>query len=204
MNEKKVRSIDLNFLNYINELMKVTVFKNCFNIKNYSNYIKISVFNFNYNMILNLKNLVIFKFQTLFDVTAINYPDLVKSLELNYFFWSYKLSYRYTLKYFLNKEDLVLSLMYIYPNANWLEREVWDLFGIKFIYHQDLRRILTDYGFIGHPLLKLFPLTGFSELRYDDVLEKIIKEELELTQAYRFFIFFNPWTQSTVYNQNKQ
>lgn len=204
MNEKKVRLIDLNFFNYINKLMKVTVTKNCFNIKNYSNYIKISVIDFNYNMILNLKNLVVFKFQTLYDLTAVNYPDLVKSLELNYFFWSYKLSYRYTLKYFLNKEDLVLSLMQIYPNANWLEREVWDLFGIKFIYHQDLRRILTDYGFVGHPLLKLFPLTGFSELRYDDVLEKIIKEELELTQAYRFFIFFNPWTQSAAQNQNKQ
>lgn len=203
MNEMKVRSTDLNFLNYINELMKVFVTKDCFNIKNYKNYIKISIANFNYNMIMNLKDLITFKYQTLNDITAVNYPDLVKSLELNYFFWSYKLTSRYTLKYFLNKEDLVLSLIEIYANANWLEREIWDLFGIKFIYHTDLRRILTDYGFIGHPLLKIFPLTGFSELRYDDVLEKIIKEELELTQAYRFFIFFNPWTQEIV-NQNKQ
>ncbi len=203
MNEMKVRSTDLNFFNYVHELMKLFVTKYCYNIKNYKNNIKISVINFNYNIILNLKDLIIFKYQTLNDLTAVNYPDLFKSLELNYFFWSYKLYSKYSLKYFLNKEDLVLSLIEIYPNSNWLEREVWDLFGIKFIYHQDLRRILTDYGFIGHPLLKLFPLTGFSELRYDDVLEKIIKEELELTQAYRFFIFFNPWTPETSQAQFK-
>lgn len=177
--------------------------KTGFNIKNYKNYIKISIIDFNYNLILNLKDLITFKYQTLNDITAVNYTDLAKSLELNYFFWSYKLYSKYTLKYFLNKEALILSLMEIYSNANWLEREIWDLFGIKFIYHLDLRRILTDYGFIGHPLLKIFPLTGFSELRYDDVLEKIIKEELELTQAYRFFIFYNPWT-SEALNQNKQ
>jgi NADH:ubiquinone oxidoreductase subunit C len=106
------------------------------------------------------------------------------------------LNLRYNLKHFLNKEDLILSLMDIYLNANWLEREVWDLYGVKFIYHQDLRRILTDYGFEGHPLLKLFPLTGFFELRYDDSLEKIIKESLEFTQAYRYFVFFNPWTKN--------
>jgi NADH-quinone oxidoreductase subunit C len=84
-------------------------------------------------------------------------------------------------------------LVDIYINSNWLERESWDLYGIKYIYHQDLRRILTDYGFIGHPLLKIFPLTGFVEMRYDDLLNKIIKERIELSQAFRFFYFINPW-----------
>ena len=203
MNEMKEHLTGLSFFNYINELFKVFVTKNSFNIKNYKNYIKISVISINYNMILNLKDVILFKYQTLSDLTALNYPDLFKSLELNYFFWSYKLCSRYALNYFLNKEDLVLSLIDIYANSNWLEREVWDLYGIKFIYHSDLTRILTDYGFIGHPLLKLFPLTGFSELRYDDVLEKIIKEELELTQAYRYFIFYNPWSISDVDKNNK-
>lgn len=196
MNDMKEHLIDLKFFNYINILFKLFSKKNCFNLKNNINYIKIYTTNIDYNIILNFKDLLLFKYQTLSDITAINYPDYVKSLELNYFFLSYKLSSRYNLKFFLNKEDLILSLMEIYQNANWLERELWDLYGIKFICHQDLRRILTDYGFIGHPLLKLFPLTGFFELRYDDTLEKVVKEELEFTQAYRYFIFFNPWTQN--------
>lgn len=193
MSDMKAHWTDLKFFNYLNIIFKLFATKDCFNLKHYKNHMKIHLIKMSYNIILNFKDVMILKYQTLNDLTAVNYPDLFKSLELNYFFISYKLNSKYTLKNFLNKEDLILSLMYIYENANWLEREIWDLYGIKFIYHKDLRRILTDYGFIGHPLLKLFPLTGFAELRYDDVLEKIIKEELELAQAYRLFIFYNPW-----------
>lgn len=196
MNDMKERLTDLNFCNYINILFRLFGTKNCFNFKIHPNHIKIYAININYNLILNFRDLLILKYQTLSDLTAVNYPDYSKSLELNYYFLSYKLASKYNLKHFLNKEDLILSLMEIYSNANWLERELWDLYGIKFIYHHDLRRILTDYGFIGHPLLKLFPLTGFFELRYDDTLEKIVKEGLEFTQAYRYFIFFNPWTRN--------
>jgi NADH-quinone oxidoreductase subunit C len=196
------RLIDHNF-NYLNILLKLFGLKYCFNFKHQINLMKISVIDINYNIILNYKDLAVFRYKTLSDITAVNYPGLAKSLELNYYFWSYKLFSKYNLKYFLNKEDLVLSIMNIYSNANWLERELWDLYGIKFIYHHDLRRILTDYGFVGHPLLKLFPLTGFFELRYDDSLEKIVKEELELSQAYRFFNFFNPWTRLEFDNNNK-
>lgn len=203
MSEMKERLTDLNFFTYLNILFKLFTAKDCYNIKQNNNNIKIYLIKMTYNIILNFKDSILFQYQTLNDLTAVNYPDLVKSLELNYFFLSYKLNYKYSLKHFLKKEDLILSLMEIYENANWLEREVWDLYGIKFIYHKDLRRILTDYGFIGHPLLKLFPLTGFSELRYDDVLEKIIKEELELTQSYRLFIFYNPWNRQDIYNTNK-
>lgn len=192
----KERWTDLNYLNYINIIFKLFSLKYIFNYKLNKNIIKIYAISINYNFILNFKDLLILRFKTLSDLTAVNYPDYAKSIELNYFFLSYKLNLRYNLKHFLNKEDLILSLMDIYLNANWLEREVWDLYGVKFIYHQDLRRILTDYGFVGHPLLKLFPLTGFFELRYDDSLEKIIKESLEFTQAYRYFVFFNPWTKN--------
>lgn len=188
----KERWTDLNFLNYINIIFKLFGIRNSFNFKLQSSNIKMYVLNLNYNDILNFKDVLILKYQTLSDLTAVNYPDFFKSLELNYFFLSYKLAFKYNLKLNINKEDLILSLMSIYKNANWLERELWDLYGIKFIYHQDLRRILTDYGFIGHPLLKLFPLTGFFELRYDDTLEKVVKEGLELTQAYRYFIYYNP------------
>lgn len=195
MNGMKERWTDLNFLNYMNIIFKLFGIRNSFNFKLQSSNIKMYVLNLNYNDILNFKDVLILKYQTLSDLTAVNYPDFYKSLELNYFFLSYKLAFKYNLKLNINKEDLILSLMSIYKNANWLERELWDLYGIKFIYHQDLRRILTDYGFIGHPLLKLFPLTGFFELRYDDTLEKVVKEGIELAQAYRYFIYYNPWTQ---------
>jgi len=148
---------------------------------------------FYYNLLIDLKNSMILKFNSLTDLTALHYPDLLNELELNYLILSYKLNFRFLLKFLIKKEDLIISLNEIYLNSNWLEREVWDMFGIKFIYHRDLRRILTDYGFIGHPLLKYFPLTGFYELRFDDIYNKIIKEFIELTQAYRFFYYINPW-----------
>jgi NADH-quinone oxidoreductase subunit C len=100
---------------------------------------------------------------------------------------------RFFLKLLIKKEDLMVSLSNLYKSVGWLEREIWDLFGIKFIYHKDLRRILTDYGFLGHPLLKQFPLIGFIELRYDDSILNIIKEAVEMSQMYRFFRFLNPW-----------
>jgi NADH:ubiquinone oxidoreductase subunit C len=124
MNEMKERSTDLNILNYINILFKLFSLKYIFNIKSHRNYIKIYTLNINYNMVLNFKDLMLFKYVTLSDLTALHYPDFFKSLELNYFFLSYKLSHKYNLKHFLNKEDLILSLMDIYANANWLEREV--------------------------------------------------------------------------------
>jgi len=149
--------------------------------------------NMNYNSLLNLKDFFILQFSILRDLTVVNYPGLIRDLELHHFFLSYKMNMKCSLKNFINRDDLMISLVDIYVNSNWLEREAWDLYGIKYIYHQDLRRILTDYGFIGHPLLKIFPLTGFVEMRYDDLLNKIIKESIELTQAFRFFYFINPW-----------
>jgi NADH:ubiquinone oxidoreductase subunit C len=130
---------------------------------------------------------------TLCDLTAINNQGSLYEFELIYITLSYKFNIRFILKLYIKKEDLILSLSNLYINANWLEREIWDLFGIKFLYHKDLRRILTDYGFSGHPLLKIFPLMGFTELRYDDSLNKIIKEMIELSQSLRLFNYVNPW-----------
>ena len=196
----KEHLIDFNFLNYLFLIFTIFLNKYTFNfsiqveqINIYENYI-------NYNSILNLKNLIISQFITLRDLTVVNYLGLFKDLELHYFFVSYKLNIKSSLKKFINKEDLIISLIEIFVNSNWLERESWDLYGIKYIYHSDLRRILTDYGFIGHPLLKVFPLTGFVEMRYDDLLNKIIKEKVEFTQAFRFFYFINPWFMK---NKNK-
>jgi NADH-quinone oxidoreductase subunit C len=146
-----------------------------------------------YNFFIDLKNSMILNFESLVDFTSLHYPDILNEIELNYFILSYKLNLRFILKIFMKKEDLIISLNKIFINSTWLEREVWDMFGVKFIFHNDLRRILTDYGFLGHPLLKYFPLSGFYELRFDEIFNKIIKELIELAQAFRSFVYINPW-----------
>jgi len=146
-----------------------------------------------YNFFIDLKNSMVLNFESLADFTGLHYPDILNEIELNYFILSYKLNLRFILKIFMKKEDLIISLSKIFINSTWLEREVWDMFGVKFIFHNDLRRILTDYGFLGHPLLKYFPLSGFYELRFDEIFNKIIKELIELAQAFRSFIYINPW-----------
>jgi len=191
MNDMKERLIDLNYYYiYINRIYNKFIYSiiikyNClFLILNYILYI---------NLFNSIKYSNVLKMNTLSDFTVINHIDNIYDFELIYIVLSYKLNLRLIIKLFCKKEDLIISLSNIYINANWLEREIRDLFGIKFIYHKDLRRILTDYGFIGHPLLKLYPLMGFTELRYDDSLNKIVKDFIELSQAYRFYIYINPW-----------
>lgn len=142
-----------------------------------------------------LNNNIFLKIDTIIDIAATHYPDnLNNEFELLYVNLLKKLNIRFFFKLYIKKENVVISISKIFKSANWLEREIWDLFGLKFIYHNDLRRILTDYGFLGHPLLKQFPLIGFIELRYDDLILNIIKEAVEMSQMYRFFRFTNPWT----------
>ena len=142
-----------------------------------------------------LNSNIILKIKTIIDIVATHYPNnLDNEFEFLYVNLNYKLNLRFFLKLLIKKEDLMISLSNLYKSVTWLEREIWDLFGIKFIYHKDLRRILTDYGFLGHPLLKQFPLIGFIELRYDDSILNIIKEAVYMSQMYRFFRFMNPWT----------
>jgi NADH:ubiquinone oxidoreductase subunit C len=181
--------------NYVLLLFK-KVLNNMFNIslikkKNIFFFLNIYLYFFLFS-ILN-SNLII-KINTIIDIVATHYPDNSKNeFELLYVNLNYKLNLRFFLKVLTNKENLIVSINEFFKSVSWLEREIWDMFGIKFIYHNDLRRILTDYGFLGHPLLKQFPLIGFIELRYDDSILNIIKEPVEMSQMYRFFRFINPW-----------
>ena len=152
---------------------------------------------FNYENILKifqeLKNNELLSFDQLIDITAIDYPSREKRFELVYILLSMKKNKRIILKTSINEDDSIDSIMQIFKSANWYERECYDLFGIKFNNHPDLRRIMTDYNFEGHPLRKDFPLSGHTEVRYDDVEKKVVYEPVKLTQEYRDFDYTSPW-----------
>ena len=133
------------------------------------------------------------KFRQLIDVTVVDYPENTQRFKLVYLFLSHEFNQRIILSYLINENELIPSLTSIYPAANWMEREVFDMYGVKFKDHPDLRRILTDYGFEGHPLRKDFPLTGHTEVRYSEELKKVIKEPVKLEQNYRNFDYESPW-----------
>lgn len=133
------------------------------------------------------------KFSTLVDITAVDYPDRPKRFEVIYHFLSMYQNHRIRLRVAIREEDMVASITDVHPSANWFEREVFDMFGILFSGHPDLRRILTDYGFRGHPLRKDFPTTGYTEVRYDEVQKRVIYEPVKLVQEYRQFDFMSPW-----------
>ena len=133
------------------------------------------------------------KFRQLIDITAVDYPENEKRFKLVYLFLSHELNQRIVLTYNINENQHILSLTKIFPSANWMEREIFDMYGIKFINHPDLRRILTDYNFKGHPLRKDFPLTGFNEVRYSEKEKKVVYEPVKLEQNYRNFDFESPW-----------
>ena len=133
------------------------------------------------------------KFRQLIDITAVDYPENTQRFKLVYLFLSHEFNQRIILSYMINENEVIPSLTSIYPAANWMEREVFDMYGVKFKDHPDLRRILTDYGFEGHPLRKDFPLTGHTEVRYSEELKKVIKEPVKLEQNYRNFDYESPW-----------
>ena len=133
------------------------------------------------------------KFRQLIDIAGVDYPDNEKRFELIYLFLSHELNLRIKLLIKFQINQSIVSLTKIFPSANWMEREVFDMYGIKFKNHPDLRRILTDYGFKGHPLRKDFPLTGFNEVRYSEKEKKVIYEPVKLEQNYRNFDFESPW-----------
>ena len=133
------------------------------------------------------------KFRQLIDITVVDYPEKTQRFKLVYLFLSHEFNQRIILSYLINENELIPSLTSIYPAANWMEREVFDMYGVKFKDHPDLRRILTDYGFEGHPLRKDFPLTGHTEVRYSEEQKKVIKEPLKLEQNYRNFDYESPW-----------
>ena len=144
---------------------------------------------------LYLKNHSNLRYESLIDITCVDYLNRSFRFDIVYNFLSYKLNHRLRIKTFSSELSFVESLAQIYKSANWLEREVWDLFGVFFSNHPDLRRILTDYGFEGFPLRKDFPLVGFVEVRYDDEKKSIVYEPLSFSQEYRTFAFNSPWEQ---------
>lgn len=133
------------------------------------------------------------RFSSLVDITAVDYPERAKRFDVVYHFLSMYQNQRIRLRVSLRDEDMVPSIIDVHPSANWFEREVFDMFGILFTGHPDLRRILTDYGFRGHPLRKDFPTTGYTEVRYDETEKRVVYEPVSLVQEYRQFDFMSPW-----------
>ena len=133
------------------------------------------------------------KFRQLIDITAVDYPEKIKRFKVVYLFLSHEFNQRIILTYLISEKEVIPSLTSVYPAANWMEREVFDMYGIKFKDHPDLRRILTDYGFEGHPLRKDFPLSGHTEVRYSEEHKKVINEKVKLEQNYRNFDYESPW-----------
>lgn len=133
------------------------------------------------------------QFISIIDVCGADYPSRIKRFDVVYHLLSPKQNLRIRIKVQADEETLVPSLTSVYPGADWFERETYDLYGVLFSGHPDLRRILTDYGFEGHPLRKDFPLTGFVEVRYDDEAKRVIYEPVELKQEFRNFDFLSPW-----------
>ena len=133
------------------------------------------------------------KFKQLIDIAGVDFPQEEKRFKLIYLFLSHENNNRVKLSINFKTNQIIDSITKIFPSANWMEREVFDMYGIKFKNHPDLRRILTDYGFKGHPLRKDFPLTGFNEVRYSEREKKVIYEPVKLEQNYRNFDFESPW-----------
>ena len=133
------------------------------------------------------------KFSTLVDITGVDYPGRAKRFDVVYHFLSMYQNHRVRLRVSIREDAMVPSIVNEHPSANWFEREVFDMFGILFSGHPDLRRILTDYGFRGYPLRKDFPTTGYTEVRYDEAEKRVVYEPVSLVQEYRQFDFMSPW-----------
>jgi NADH-quinone oxidoreductase subunit C len=147
-----------------------------------------------------LKRMVSFLFldmnlqaKSLSDIAAIDYPSKLDRFNVVYNFLSFQYNYRFFVSVWVNELDKICSIIYLHPSASWYEREVWDLYGIHFEGNSDLRRILTDYGFLGHPLRKDFPLSGFTELYYNSRVDSIVHQPISLIQEYRQFDTLSPW-----------
>ena len=133
------------------------------------------------------------RFSSLVDITAVDHPERAERFDMVYHFLSMYRNHRIRVKVSVRPDEMVPSIHALHPSANWFEREVFDMFGILFSNHPDLRRILTDYGFRGFPLRKDFPTTGYTEVRYDEAQKRVVYEPVKLVQEYRQFDFMSPW-----------
>lgn len=189
---KELRLSTYNFINYLIKNLTTSILK--INLES-DNTVVLYVNNNSLILLMNfLKNHYSLQFKTLISITAVDYPEKKNRFEVNYFLLSYKLNRRIIIKVETNDITPINSISSIFSSANWYEREIWDLFGVFFSNHPDLRRILTDYGFEGFPFRKDFPQTGFVEIRYDDQKKYVIYESLELSQEFRSFDFISPWS----------
>ncbi len=145
------------------------------------------------DVILFLKTNEHTKFKQLIDITAVDYPEEDHRFKIVYLLLSHEFNTRALIEFNISESEKIPSLTKIFPAANWMEREVFDMYGIDFKDHPDLRRILTDYGFEGHPLRKDFPITGHNEVRYSEEFKKVIYEPVKLEQNYRNFDYESPW-----------
>jgi len=152
-------------------------------------------------VILYLKTSDETRFRQLIDITAVDYPEKDLRFKLVYLLLSHEFNQRILIDFYINENEVVSALTPIFPASNWMEREVFDMYGIKFKDHPDLRRILTDYGFEGHPLRKDFPLTGQNEVRYSEDKKKVIYEPVKLEQNYRNFDYESPWVGTKYINK---
>ena len=155
-------------------------------------------------VILYLKTSDETRFRQLIDITAVDYPEKDLRFKLVYLLLSHEFNQRILIDYYINENEVVSALTSIFPASNWMEREVFDMYGIKFKDHPDLRRILTDYGFEGHPLRKDFPLTGQNEVRYSEDKKKVIYEPVKLEQNYRNFDYESPWEGTKYINKQSK
>jgi len=182
---------------------KTIIFKNLKNLSKVCPLEKIQVFNDNiilvvkpkllFDVLLFLNNSILHQFKILTSISGVDYPMNKFRFNVVYELLSIRFNYRLRIKTFTHELLNLESCEKIYPAANWYECEIWDLYGIFFKNHSNLKRILTDYGFEGFPLRKDFPLSGFVEMRYNEIEKRVITESLELCQEYRTFDFFSPW-----------
>lgn len=142
--------------------------------------------------------------EQLIDIVGVDYPENEKRFEVMYHLLSVRWNQRIVLKVQVNETERVPSLCGVYPNADWCEREVYDMYGVIFENHPDLRRILTDYGFQGHPIRKDFPCTGYTEVRYDELEKRVVVEAVELAQEFRVFDYSSPWEQGNSFQQKEK
>ena len=154
------------------------------------------------DVILFLKTNANTKFKQLIDITAVDFPEKEKRFKIVYLLLSHEFNTRVLIEFNISEGEKIPSLTKIFPSANWMEREVFDMYGIDFKDHPDMRRILTDYGFEGHPLRKDFPITGHNEVRYSEETKKVIYEPVKLEQNYRNFDYESPW-EGTKYIKNQ-
>ena len=189
------------------EAAKEAIKKNCnpIEISDDFNQLQISI---STNQILDvvefIKNDEACEFRQITDIAGVDFPERIKRFDVIYHFLSFKHNIRLRIKITISEDETISSITSIFPAANWFEREAFDMYGIQFKDHPDLRRILTDYGFEGYPLRKDFPLSGNVEIRYDEIDKKIIHEPVNLQQDFRSFDIQSPWEGTNYLKEDKK